>query len=98
MAFKIKVEPDAKLDIQNEINTYNKLQPGLGKRLHTELKSFFNALKNNTFYAIRYDNVHCLPLKVFPLMIHFNIDEKNKTVIVRAVINTNKDPKTYWIK
>jgi hypothetical protein len=98
MAFKIKVEPAAIQDIQNEINYYNDKQKGLGKRLHTEIKNYFLTLKTNPFYALRYDNVHCLPLKKFPVMIHYTIDELKKRIIVRAVINTHKDPKEYWIK
>lgn len=35
MAFKIKIEPDFHLDIQEAISWYNKQQKGLGKKFHT---------------------------------------------------------------
>lgn len=98
MGFKLKIEPLAKFDIQNEIKFYNSKQTGLGKKFHTELKVYFKAVKQNPFYGIRYDDVHCLPLKKFPAMIHYTLDELNKIIIVRAVINTNKDPDTNWLK
>jgi toxin ParE1/3/4 len=98
MGFKLKIEPLAKLDIQNEINFYNSKQKGLGKKFHTETKVYFKAILKSPFFGIRYDNVHCLPLKKFPAMIHYNVDEIKKIIIVRAVINTHKDPKTYWLK
>ena len=62
------------------------------------MKVYFKAIQLNPFYGIRYDDVHCLPLKKFPAMVHYNIDEMKKIIIVRAVINTNKDPDTYWLK
>lgn len=98
MVFKIKVEPLAKLDIQNEIKYYNSKQNGLGKKFHEELKIYLKAISQNPFYGIRYDDVHCLPLNKFPTMIHYTLNETNKTVIVRAVINTHKDPDTNWLK
>jgi toxin ParE1/3/4 len=96
MGFKIKIEPLAKRDIQNDINFYNLREKGLGKKYYLELKEYFKAISKTPFYGIRYDNVHCLPLKKFPVMIHYTIDESNKTIVVRAVINTHQDPEIYW--
>ncbi|MFY9309834.1 MAG: type II toxin-antitoxin system RelE/ParE family toxin [Bacteroidia bacterium] len=98
MEFKIKIEPLAKRDIQNEINYYNSRQKDLGKKFHAELKDYLKALEQTPFYGIRYDSVHCLPLKKFPVMIHYTLDELNKIIVVRAVINTSKNPDTYWLK
>ena len=97
MAFKLKIEPLAKFDIQTEINYYNTKQKGLGKRFHAEVKTYFDSIKSNPFYQIRYDDIHCLPLKTFSAMIHFTIDELNNCVTIRAVVNTNKNPDTNWI-
>lgn len=98
MAFKLKIEPLAKFDIQTEINYYNSKQKGLGKRFHAEVKTYFNGIKAAPFYQIRYDDIHCLPLKKFPAMIHYSIDDANKLVTIRAIINTNKNPDTSWVK
>lgn len=98
MEFKIKIEPLAKYDIQNEINYYNSKQIGLGKKFHGQVKEYFKALKQNPFYEIRYNDVRCLPLKKFPAMIHYTLNEQAKTVVVRAVINTSKDPSVNWLK
>ncbi len=98
MAFKLRLEPLAKFDIQQEIHYYNSKQKGLGKRFHDDVKVAFSAIKKNPFFQVRYDGVRCLPLKVFPAMIHFTINEKTNTVIVRALINTHKDPDKNWLK
>ena len=94
---EFKLEPKAKEDIQKEINYYNLQEKGLGKKFHIELKQYFIAIKRNPFYQIRYQNIRCLPLRIFPVMIHFTVDEDLKKITIRAVINTFRDPKEYWI-
>lgn len=92
-----RIEPTAKSDIQINITYYNKIQDGLGKKFHAEIKRNFNAIAKNPYYQIRYDDVRCLPLKKFPLMIHFTVDEIIQVIIIRAVINTSKNPETTWL-
>ena len=91
-AFKIKIEPEALLDIQEGIDWYNRQQSGLGRRFHTEIKASFKKLENYPFYQIRYDDVRCYVLQEFPYMIHYTVDEENKRIIVRAVFGTPRDP------
>ena len=95
MAFILKIEPEVELDIQERISWYNKQQAGLGRTFHASVKAYLKKLTANPFYQIRYDGVHCLPLKKYPYMIHFTIDEKNQRVIVHAVFNTARDPKAW---
>ena len=52
----------------------------------------------NPFFENRYAQIHCLPIPKFHYMFHFTINENNQTVHVHALINTNKDPNTSWIK
>jgi hypothetical protein len=98
MAYSLKLEPLAKSDIQQEIDYYNSIQNGLGKRFYKEVKSAFQSIKKNPFYQIRYDQIHCVPLKIFPSMIHFTVDEINKVAVIRAVINTNQSPDKTYLK
>ena len=95
MAFKVKIEPDARLDIQEAITWYNKQQKALGKKFHSNVLTHIDSLAKNPHFEIRYDTVHCLPLKKFPFMIHFTINETQKLVTVRAVFHTSLNP-TNW--
>ena len=97
MAFKVKIEPDAHLDIQEAITWYNKQQKGLGKKFHNAVPTHIDSLTKHPNFEIRYDTVHCLPLKKFPFMIHFTIDEPQIIVSVRAVFHTSLNP-TNWTK
>jgi predicted ester cyclase len=94
-AFKIRIEPEAHQDIQEAIDWYNQQQQGLGRGFHTEVKSSFKKLKIHPFFQVRYDNVHCFPLKKFPYMIHYTVDEGNKQIIIRAVFNTSRKPEIW---
>ena len=97
MSFKIKIEKEAKQDIQDAISWYNKKEKGLGRKFHAEVKEYLQILVYKPKYQVRYDQVRCLPLKRFPFMLHFTVDAKNKIVTVRAVLNTARDPKI-WLK
>ncbi len=92
MAFKVNTEPEALEDIQEGIDRYNKQQPDLGRKFHSEVKVYFKKPKVNPFFQIHYDNVHCLPIKKYPYMIHFTINETDKIVTIKAIFNTSKDP------
>lgn len=92
MAYKIKIEPEAHEDIQQGIDWYNEKQLGLGRKFHKEVKDSINRLKENPFFQVSYKNVHCLPLKNYPYMLHFTINKKDKIVVVRAVFNTSRNP------
>src|SRR5687768_18581505 len=95
MKYKILISPQAKKDIQLAIEWYNDQKPDLGKNFHSVLNSHIENLRNNPFYQIRYDKVRCLPIKQYPYMIHFTLDESKNIVVIRAIFNTSIDP-TKW--
>lgn len=95
MHFTIRIEPEAKIDIQEGIDWYNKHEVGLGRKFHAAIKAHFEKLHTNPFFQVRYDDVRCLPLKKFPYMIHFTINEEKQIVVVHAVFNTSRNPKIW---
>lgn len=95
MAFKIKIEPEARLDIQEAIDWYNNQEQGLGRKFHTQLLKRIESLSKNPYFEIRFDSVRCLPMKKFPFMIHFTLDETQNCVVVHAVFHTSLNPKNW---
>ena len=96
MTFNITYNPEVQNDIQSAVSWYNKQQPGLGKRFLTSARKQLNSLKNSAdHYAIRYDDIHCMPIKKFPYMAHYRINHENKTIKVEAVIHTSRDPEKW---
>lgn len=98
MKYKIYLEPEAKDEIQNGIYWYNKQQAGLGRKFHAEVKKYFEIIKSAPFSQIRYENVRCLPMKVFPFVIYFTVNRNNKTIIVHAVFHTSQNPNNINVK
>jgi len=91
--YKSIILPLAKEDIRKAALWYNKRQNGLGIRYMTEVREKVHFIRKNPKTSnVRYDGVRTAVLKVYPFMVHFTIDEKNKTVIFSAVLHTSRDP------
>lgn len=95
MTYKVKLEPLAIEDIQEAMDWYNTQKRNLGKQFFKKLEEYFEILKISPFFQLRYDDVHCLPIKKFPFMIHYTINEKTQTVVIRAIFNTHRNPKLW---
>jgi hypothetical protein len=95
--YKIVTDKEAKQDIVEIIAYYCKIQLTLGQRFKTSVRKALLALQTSPVHQIRYRDIHCLPLEVFPYMIHFSIEEENKIVIIHAVLATKQNPDTKWL-
>jgi toxin ParE1/3/4 len=95
-SFEVFVSSSAQIDIQEVFDYYEDQGAGVGEKFLDALDNSLEILRINPNFQIRYDDVHCLPIKKFPFMIHYRI-EKNE-VLVYAIINTNLDPNSAWLK
>lgn len=95
MPYLIVIEPDALQDVQQAIDYYDDQQIGLGEKFEAVLDTHLVSLEINPFFQVRYDDVHCLPIKKYPYMIHFTISEEDQTATVRAVFHTSLDPEKW---
>lgn len=95
MAYALVIDSRAQDDIQEAIDYYEEQQARLGRRFEGALNQCLLTLEKNPFFRIRYDDVRCLPLKKYPYMVHFSVDEKEQMVKVWAVIHTSIDPKKW---
>ena len=97
MTYTILLEPEASTDIQEAIDWYNSQQRGRGATFYNEVQKGIDRLSTFPFFQVRYDKVmRCLPLKGFPYMIHFSVNEEKAEVTIKAVFHTSKNPKS-WI-
>jgi len=98
MNYKITFNPIVREDIQEAVVWYNRQQTGLGKKFYKELQSYVSILKKSAHcFAHRYDNIHCLPLRKFPFMIHYRVNTKINEVRIEAVLHSSLNP-TKWKK
>jgi plasmid stabilization system protein ParE len=94
--YKAVILPLAKEDISQAASWYESKQSGLGKRFTNEVRSkVLYIRKNPKASAIRYGITRCAVLNIFPFMIHYNIEEETKSIIINAVFHTSLNPEEW---
>jgi hypothetical protein len=96
MEWKIEMDEDAYREIEDAADYYFQKNPALADRIGSEISKALRSISINPFFAIRYGNIRCLPLRSFPYMIHFKVDQNTKTVSVLGCIHTSLDPDKNW--
>ena len=81
------------MDVQEAIDYYDKQQIGLSKKFYSALDKHIASIAANPFYQLRYKDYRALPLKFFPFLILFYIDESSNTVFIAAVFHTKQNTK-----
>lgn len=94
MVYNLKILPLAKIDLVEIVNWYENIKKGLGKKILNLLKAEIKIIRNNpTLYQIRYDSTRIALIKIFPYLIHFEIDKKE--IIIKAILHSSRDSKTW---
>jgi len=96
--WSVLLSPKATIQIREAALYYNSKSKGLGKRFHGEINICLTQLVVNPYFQIRYDEIRCLPVSVFPYMLHFDLNEGLQKVLVYAVVCTLQNPDDYWVK
>jgi toxin ParE1/3/4 len=97
MAFNLIVSPLAKRDLQDAYEWYEEQSEGLGERFLNNLDEAFDELLQNPFYAVQYDSTRCLPVRIFPYMIHFYVNGERDIIYIVAIFHTKMND-TKWGK
>lgn len=82
-------------DVQEAVYYYESRSVGLGERFESELNDFLLTLETNPYFENRYDEVRCVPLRRFPFMVHFTVNEPKREVVVHAVFHTSLNPESW---
>jgi len=91
--YKSIILPLAKKDIKETATWYSSKQKSLGKRFTNSVRDKVKFIcENPKAIAIRYNDTRTAILDVFPFMIHFTIQENQKTVVISAVFHTGRNP------
>lgn len=95
MAYEVIILPIAITDVQNAVDYYDEQSLGLGEKFEAELNEFLISLETFPFFQNRYGQVRCLPLKKFPFLAHFTVNEEAQQVVIHAVFHTSLHPKAW---
>jgi plasmid stabilization system protein ParE len=97
--YKVLILPVAQQDIREAALWYNEKKKGLGLRFSKNVRlNLKYIIKNPLLFANRYKTTHTAVMKDFPFMIHYQIQESTKIVVVTAVFHTSLNPSTNWKK
>jgi len=93
MKFILEFNPDFYFDLLQAMDWYENQQHGLGKKFFSTVKQHSKELQSTAMnFAIRYDDIRCMPLKKFPYMIHYRVDSVEGSVKIEALFHTSRDP------
>ena len=96
MSYSFVNRPHVKIDIINATTYYKKINPQLAKDFIYRLRESKEYVARSPFgFQQKYDQARTLLLKQFPYHIHYLIDEKNKLIIILAIIHAYKKPSDY---
>jgi toxin ParE1/3/4 len=94
MPYIIYVTPTAIRDLSSATEYYNAVSPDLGYRFADIIAEYFERIALlPTATAIRYKNVRCKPVRKFPYIITYTVDDATNTVQVPRIFNTYLDPR-----
>ena len=80
--YQVNLDPEAVIEIQEGIEFYDEQMPGLGRKFENTVNKHVVAISKNPFYQIRFKNIRCLPIKKYPYIILFKINESEQSVRV----------------
>lgn len=96
MRFILAFNPEFYTDLEHAIDWYESQQPGLGNKFFLTVRNKTSRLQSAALnFAIRYDDIRCLPINKFPYMIHYRIDIEHRLVKIEALFHTSRNPEVW---
>lgn len=96
MAYKLFKSPQVDIDLENAYEYYFNLDSTeVLVNFDNAIEDCYQALELNPFYQVRYKNVRALPVKRFPYIILFTVDEANLRVDILSIFQTKQHPDKY---
>ncbi len=96
MSYTLKLDPLAKIDIDENIDWYEEKQIGLGNRFYEQLKITLHLIEQNPLlFPVKYKKTRAVPVKDFPFTVHYFIDKQNMIIAVLSVFKTPQTPQKW---
>lgn len=95
MDYKIIVSPKAQIEIEDISEYYSQINFTVLTKFYSELENAYKYLETIPHFQTRYKNYRAIPIKKFPYLLFFVIDETTKTIKILSCFNTSKSPKKY---
>ena len=95
MTYNLVISSFAASEINEIIEFYNSINKTVLKKFKNILKEIFSFLRQNPHIQIKYKSYRAMPLKGFPFIIIFDVDDENKIVKILSCFHTSQNPSKY---
>lgn len=96
MTYKIVVTPVAQKHIEEAIIYYkNKASNKVATMFIEDYKKTLAAIQKVLYFKLFFENFRGKPLKKFPFIVFYSLDEERKIIFINAVFNTHQDTNKY---
>jgi plasmid stabilization system protein ParE len=93
MLYTIITTTNARRDIQEAMDWENMRKQGLAKRFLSDLEQKLQAIALTPYLgSVRYENVRCVPTKIFQYLIHYYVDDLTHQIFILRVLHTSRKP------
>src|SRR5690606_8086246 len=92
--YEIEFSQKASQELDEAYGWYEEQLAGLGPRLLKEANKYLAVIsKSPKLFQVRFsDEIHAVPLKVFPYLIVYWVDEPNTKIVVLSFFHTRRHP------
>jgi plasmid stabilization system protein ParE len=98
MTYKLIVTPIAQEQLEEAFIYYRrKASENVAKNFRKSIIKVYKTLETNPFFEIRTLNYRAIPIKNFPYLVFFELNEIEKVVKILAIFNTNLNTDKYPI-
>ena len=92
MAHKLIIKPEARLEIEDALEWYEKQRSELSIELLNELSDVLDRIMNNPdSFQRRYGNIRMIFTTRFPYGVHYTVE--NQTIYVHAFMHMKQKPR-----
>ena len=96
MSYKIVVTPKAVQQIDDAIDYYkNKVSVKIARLFIEDYKITFKEILTTRYFKLFFEGFRGKPMKKFPFIIFYTVDETKKVIIIKALFHTAQHPDKY---
>lgn len=95
MDFNFKFLPFAEENIEEATEYYADISLNVLKNFNKQLDLSISRIISNPYFEKRFKDVKAFPLKKFPCIVFYEINEEEKMIYIHSVFCTHQNPEKY---
>ena len=95
MEYTVLISPYALIEIEEITDFYESINSLVVLNFIESLEETYKTIRFNPHFQIKYKTYRSIPLKKFPFLLIFDLDENNKEIIILSCFHTSRSTKKY---